>query len=133
MLNIVGSILPVVGEVIDRLVPDKAGAAKARQDIEAALVKAENDGRLGQLEINKVEAAHRSTFVAGWRPFCGWVSGFALLYHFILSPLVMFGLDIAMVDYSLPVFDIDALLTVLLGMLGLGGLRSFEKFKGVSK
>ena len=134
MLNIVGSILPVVGEVIDRLVPDKAGAAKARQDIEAALVKAENDGRLGQLEINKVEAAHRSIFVAGWRPFIGWICGAALAWHFILAPMIGAAFAWAGADApELPAFDMQSLMTILGGMLGLGSLRTFEKYKGVAK
>ena len=111
---LISSVLPVAGEVIDRLVPDKNAAAKAKVEMEKALVDAEAAGVLGQLEINKVEAAHRSIFVAGWRPFIGWCCGAALAYHFVLQPM-------------------ESLMTVLLGILGLGGMRSFEKFKGLAK
>ena len=88
----------------------------------------------GQLEINKTEAQHRSIFVAGWRPFVGWTCGVALAWHFVLAPFIMFfsayfGVELP----KLPTFDMESLLTVLMGMLGLGGLRTFEKFKGITK
>ena len=86
------------------------------------------------MEVNKAEAAHKSIFVAGWRPFIGWVCGFALLWHFILNPLLytvlsLFGYN----EINLPEFDFAQLSTILMGMLGLGGLRTFEKTKGVSR
>tara|TARA_R110000824_G_scaffold339782_1_gene526309 strand:+ start:294 stop:701 length:408 start_codon:yes stop_codon:yes gene_type:complete len=131
---LVSSILPVASTVIDRLVPDKNAAGKAKREMEKALVDAEAAGRLGQLEINKVEAAHRSIFVAGWRPFIGWCCGAALAYHFVLQPIIVFGLALTETAVpALPAFDMDSLMTVLLGMLGLGGMRSFEKFKGLAK
>ena len=89
---------------------------------------------MGQLEVNKSEAQHRSIFVAGWRPFIGWTCGIALMAHFVLFPATDFV--VAYMGYEIPpmpAFDMDSLMTVLLGMLGLGGMRSFEKFKGVSK
>ena len=85
----------------------------------------------GQLEINKMEAQHRSIFVAGWRPFLGWGLSFAMLWHFVIAPITMFGFAYAgMEPPELPAFDMDSLMTVLLGMLGLGGLRTVEKLKG---
>jgi len=130
---LITTLLPVLGEVVSRLVPDAAGQQKALQEIEAALIKAETEGRLAQIEVNKVEAGHRSIFVAGWRPFTGWCCAAALAYHFIVAPVAVFVMATAGVEQTLPAFDMDALLTVLLGMLGLGGMRSFEKFKGVAK
>jgi hypothetical protein len=88
----------------------------------------------GQLEINKAEAAHKSLFVAGWRPFVGWTCGVALAWHFVGQPLVVFGITVAGVETpELPVFEMESLLTVLLGMLGLGGLRTFEKTKNIAR
>jgi hypothetical protein len=88
----------------------------------------------GQLEINKAEAQHRSIFVAGWRPFVGWTCGVALAWHFVLAPFVIFASAYAGVALpDLPQFDMSSLLTVLMGMLGLGGMRSFEKMKGLTK
>jgi hypothetical protein len=79
-----------------------------------------------QIEVNKVEAAHKSLFVAGWRPAIGWICGFALLYSTIVSPILGIWLEVPEVDTSL-------LTTVLMGMLGLGAMRTFEKTKGVSR
>lgn len=81
---------------------------------------------VSQVDLNKVEAAHKSIFVAGWRPFVGWVCGFGLLYNVILAPF----LDIWL---TVPEVKTDLLYPVLLGMLGLGGMRSFEKVKRVSR
>jgi hypothetical protein len=82
-----------------------------------------------QNEVNKIEAQHRSIFVAGWRPFIGWVCGLALLYNFIIRDLV------AWVSPNImpPALQMEHLLTVLMGMLGLGGLRTYEKLKDKSK
>ena len=132
--TLISSILPVAGEVIDRLVPDKNAASKAKREMEKALIDAETAGILGQLEINKIEAAHRSIWTSGWRPFCGWVAGSALLYHYVLQPIIVFGLALTETTTpALPTFDMQSLMTILMGMLGLGGMRSFEKFKGLTK
>ena len=73
-------------------------------------------------------------FVAGWRPFVGWTCGVALAWHFVGQPLAVFVIAIAGVETPpLPVFEMESLLTVLLGMLGLGGLRTFEKTKNVAR
>lgn len=131
---LISSVLPIAGEVIDRLVPDKNAAGKAKREMEKALVDAEAAGVLGNLEINKIEAAHRSVWVSGWRPFCGWVAGSALLYHYVLQPIIVFGLALTeTATPELPAFDMQSLMTILMGMLGLSGMRSFEKFKGLAK
>jgi len=89
---------------------------------------------LAQVEVNKAEAASGSLFKGGWRPFVGWICGFALLYHFILSPLIIFIVALAGATIPpLPEFDMGSLMTVLLGMLGIGGLRTYEKQKGLAK
>ena len=80
----------------------------------------------GQLEINKVEAAHKSLFVAGWRPACGWICVLGLLYATIIS-------NILGIWYEVPEIDTNLLTTILMGMLGLGAMRSFEKTKAVSR
>ena len=92
-----------------------------------------HSANLAQIELNKQEAAHQSLFVAGWRPFVGWTCGVALAYHFILSPLLSFILVVAGVETPMPTFEFSQLSTILMGMLGLGGLRSYEKMKGVQR
>jgi hypothetical protein len=81
-----------------------------------------------QAEINKVEAQNRSMFVAGWRPFIGWICGLAFGFHYIVMPLLLAYTDIKPVE-----FDTNSLFTVLMGMLGLGGLRTYEKLKDKAK
>jgi hypothetical protein len=82
-----------------------------------------------QSEINKMEAQHRSVFVAGWRPFIGWICGLALAYNFIIRDVIAWVSPDAMP----PAIQMDQLITILLGMLGLGGLRTFEKIKDKTK
>lgn len=81
-----------------------------------------------QAEINKVEAQNRSMFVSGWRPFIGWICGLAFGFHYIVMPLLLAYTDIKPVE-----FDTNSLFTVLMGMLGLGGLRTYEKLKDKTK
>ena len=83
-----------------------------------------------QAEINKIEAQHRTIFVAGWRPFIGWVCGVALAYNFILRDLLVWFIGPEQVP---PALQMEHLMTVLVGMLGLGGMRTFEKFKDKAK
>ena len=83
-----------------------------------------------QTKINEIEAGHRTVFVAGWRPFIGWVCGVALAYNFIIRDLFIWALNPQDVP---PALQMEHLMTVLLGMLGLGGLRTFEKVKDKTK
>ena len=82
-----------------------------------------------QSEINKMEAQHRSVFVAGWRPFIGWICGIALAYNFIIRDVIAWLSP----NIMPPAIQMDQLITILLGMLGLGGLRTFEKIKDKTK
>jgi hypothetical protein len=124
---------PVTG-LLDKFIEDKDQKAKLAHEIATMSEKHAQELAKGQLEVNKVEAGHRSRFVAGWRPFIGWICGAALAWHFVAAPLLTFVFAYLGADLpQLPSFDMDALMTVLLGMLGLGGLRTFEKAKGLSK
>lgn len=137
MIKLLGALVDPVTEIIGKVVQDKDQAAKLAHEIATMAEKQMHEQTMGQLEVNKSEAAHRSIFVAGWRPFIGWVCGVALAYHFIFAPMLAFVLVAFNVTglhpSDLPRFDMDSLMTVLLGMLGLGGLRSFEKYKGLTK
>ncbi len=117
-LDVVGKIIDKVAGHIDKFTLDKEEKAQLIQEINKA-----------QIEVNKIEAGSTSIFVSGWRPFTGWVCSVALCYHFVLQPFLMFIFVSIGKPMELPVFDMSTLTTVLLGMLGLGGMRSFEKIK----
>ena len=88
---------------------------------------------LAQVRVNLQEAKHSSIFVAGWRPFIGWTCGAALAYHYIVRDMIAWGLTLQGIETAPPMLDMSDLLTVLLGLLGLGSLRTIEKIKGVSR
>ena len=128
------SILPAVTNVIGRFLPeDKEAKAKAEREIEQQLTTHLAKIDLAQLDINKAEASHRSIFVAGWRPFIGWTCGGALAWTYVMTPILNFILAQTGHLMELPAMDMSQMMPVLMGMLGLGGLRTFEKFKKVSK
>jgi hypothetical protein len=131
-----GLIGPILEPLIN-LIPNKNDRAKAREAAEAQIVTAMTGLVQGQLEINKVEAQHGSIFVAGWRPAVGWICGIALGWNFIVHPMLLwiaFVVPDIPVDLSTaPQLDTGELMTVLLGMLGLGGLRTYEKRVGVAR
>jgi len=131
---LIPQIAPILGNVLDRFFPDKEKAAEAQRAIETALLENAAQINLAQVEVNKEEAQHRTVFVAGWRPFIGWVCGVALAWHFVGVPVTIFFIAWSGAEVpELPVFDMNSLMTVLMGMLGLGGLRTFEKMKGLTK
>ena len=120
--NLIG---PVTG-LLDKFIEDKDQKNRLAFELSTLAEKHHQELMRGQLEINKVEAAHKSLFVAGWRPACGWVSVFGLFYATIIS-------NILGIWYEVPEIDTNLLTTILMGMLGLGAMRSFEKTKAVSR
>jgi len=124
---------PVTG-LLDKFIPDADERARLAHEIATMSERHAQQLAKGPIEINKTEAAHKNMFVAGWRPFVGWTCGIALAWHFVGQPLVVFVIAYSGVESPpLPAFEMESLLTVLLGMLGLGGLRTFEKTKGISR
>ena len=117
-LNMIANIIDKVAGHVDKFTLDKEEKAQLIQEINKA-----------QIEVNKIESASSSLFKSGWRPFVGWTCGVALCYHFVLQPLLMFVFLSIGKPMALPVFDMSTLTTVLMGMLGLGGLRTYEKVK----
>lgn len=109
---------------------DERAAAKFK------LMELEKSGELAQIKVNMKEAEHTSLFVAGWRPFIGWTCGLAFAWTFLLYPMmtfavVAFGIPVPL--HLLPVMDLSQMMPVLLGMLGLGAMRSWEKREGVAR
>jgi hypothetical protein len=126
-------MLGIGTKVIDRLWPDPAQAAAAKLE----LFKLQQSGELavitGQMEINKNEAANPSVFVSGWRPFIGWVCGSACAWNWIGLPLAKAIAVYHQVPFALASADLSEMMPVLIGLLGLGGLRTIEKIQGVSR
>ena len=133
-MSLVSSLIPSVTGILDKVIEDKDQKAQLDHEIATMSDNHAQQALMGQLEINKAEAASGSLFKCGWRPFIGWVCGVAFAYHFVLQPLIVFGVTAAGVDIpALPEFDMGSLMTVMMGMLGLGGLRSYEKKQGITK
>lgn len=124
---------PVTG-LLDKFIEDKDQKAKLAHDLATMADKHAQQIALAQIEVNKAEAASGSLFKGGWRPAVGWVCAIAFAYHFIIKDLIIFGASFAGAELpELPEFDMGTLLTVLGGMLGIGGLRTYEKQKGLTK
>ena len=124
---------PVTG-LLDKFVEDKDQKNKLAHELATMADRHAQELAKGQLAINAEEAKSKNIFVSGWRPSVGWCCSLALFAHFLVFPtmdVVTAYMGIEAVTY--PAFDMDSLMTVLLGLLGLGGMRSFEKYKGVSK
>ena len=127
---ILAPLLGIFGTVIDRVIPDKAAAEKAKLEMEAALISQEFSLALEQIKVNAEEAKSTNWFVAGWRPAVGWIGALALGYAAILEPVVRF---ISKVGFgyagAFPVLDTTITMQILFGILGLGAARTIEKVK----
>lgn len=130
------TILNIGSQIIDKIYPDKTEAEKQKTRLieiattnDLARLGHEVSLLLGQIEINKIEAASTKWWVAGWRPFIGWICGFSLFYSFVFQPLLLFIVLSYGKTMTLPPLEMSALMTILLGMLGLGMMRSYDKGK----
>lgn len=132
MPGIIAAILGAMGPVLDKLIPDP----NARNQFSLQLLSALQEADLSQLKVNEAEAQNPNVFVSGWRPFIGWICGAALFYQYLFFPLAVYVASFFSEQavtrlLNAPKLD-DNLWQLLIGMLGLGALRSFEKVKGVA-
>ena len=133
-MGILSTLIGPATELAGKFIADKDQAAQLAHDLSTMADKHAQEAMLAQVEVNKAEAESGSVFKGGWRPFIGWVCGAAFAYHFVLQPFILFGVAVAGVSIpELPSFDMGSLMTVMMGMLGLGGLRSYEKKQGLTK
>ena len=123
---------PVAG-LLDKFIEDKDTKNALAHEISTMAERHAQELAKGQLEVNKVEAASKSMFVAGWRPAVGWVCVLGMASNFIIIPMANFGLAIAESSITIPLIDTSTMMPVLMGMLGLGVTRSVEKVQGVSR
>lgn len=131
-LDVLGGITPIINKVLS-YIPDPAARQAAELQMQQDMLKFAAEQGAQQAEINKVEAASTNWFVAGWRPAIGWVCAGAFAWNYVGFPMASWA--VAVLGYDVPlktVFD-DSLMELTLGMLGLGAMRSFDKFKGVAR
>ena len=125
-MSIVASLVGPVTGLLDKFIEDKDQKARLSHEIATLAEKQSHEALKGQLEINKMEAAHKSLFVARWRPAIGWICALGLLYNTIIVNLLGIWLEVDPVDTTL-------LVPVMMGLLGLGAMRSYEKVNQVAR
>jgi len=123
---------PVTG-LLDKFIQDKDQKAKLAHEVATMAQRHAQELAKAQLEVNKAEAAHNSMFVAGWRPAVGWCCVLGMAGNFLIIPMANFTLALMEVQVNIPLIDLETMMPVLMGMLGLGAMRSYEKVKGVSR
>lgn len=133
MLNLLTSLVAPVSGLLDKFIEDKDQRALLAHEIATLAEKQAQEQIVEQIKTNQIEAAHQSMFVAGWRPAVGWVCALAMLLNFILIPFINLGMEFAGQDIRLDLIEMDTMMPVLLGMLGLGGMRSYEKARNVAR
>lgn len=128
-----GKLIGPISDILDKFIPDADQKAKLAHEISTMAEKQAHDIALAQIAVNQ-EEAKGNLFQSSWRPFVGWTCGIAFAYHFVIQPMLLFGVILFGLEAPvLPAFDMASLMTVLGGLLGLGSLRTFEKSKGLSK
>ena len=133
-MSLLNSLIQPVSKILDKAIPDQDLKRKLSHEIATMSEKHAQDLALAQIEVNAAEAASGSLFKGGWRPCIGWICGVAFGYHFVLQPVIIFVVALIGIEIpDLPKFDMNTLLTVLAGMLGIGSLRTYEKQKGLTK
>lgn len=133
--DILGGLIEPITDIIGEVVVDKD--KKKELELKLAEIVDRADDRyheelMGQIETNKIEAQHASLFVAGWRPFIGWTSGVGIAYTFVLSPFIEFVARTNGYTGVMPMPDMGQLMTLVLAMLGVGAMRSYDKSHGTA-
>lgn len=123
---------PVTG-LLDKFIEDKDQKARLAHDLATMADNHAQELAKAQLEVNKVEAAHHSLFVSGWRPAVGWVCVLGMFGNFITIPFANFVLALLEIEIIIPLVPLETMMPVLMGMLGLGAMRTYEKKSGVDR
>ena len=123
---------PVSG-LLDKFIEDKDQKARLAHEVATMAENHAQELAKGQLAINLAESKHKSLFVSGWRPALGWVAVLGMFGNYITIPFTNFVLALLEIDITIPLISLETMMPIVMGMLGLGGLRTFEKHKGVHK
>lgn len=126
-------LIAPVTKLLDKFVPDADEKARLAHEIATLAERQAYEIARAQIAVNEQEAAHKSLFVAGWRPATGWICASGLGFNYIVVPLGNFAITVMGYETLIPALDLSQMLPVLMGMLGLGAYRTFEKTKGVAR
>jgi len=126
-MSMLASLVGPVTGLLDKFIEDKDQKAMLAHKIATMSEEHHQELMKGQLEVNKTEAAHSSIFVSGWRPFIGWTCGLGMFGNFITIPFSNFVLALLEMSIVIPLVPLETMMPVLMGMLGLGAMRSYEK------
>ena len=129
LFGIAEAVVGVVDNVLDKFVEDKDLRAKLDHELKTQVQRA----NLAQIAVNKEQAGHSSIFVAGARPAIMWICAFGLGWQFVFQPICVWAMAVWATDLTIPIIPTEGLMTLTLSLLGLGGMRSFEKTKGIQR
>ena len=133
--DILGGLIDPVTDLIGEVVVDKDKKKEIELKLKEIVDRADaryHEELMGQIETNQIEAQHASIFVAGWRPFIGWTSGVGIAYTFVLAPFIEFVARASGYVGEMPMPDMGQLMTLVLAMLGVGAMRSYDKVHGTA-
>jgi len=133
MLNLIDRLISPISALLDKVIPDKDLKEKLAHDIATMAERHSHNIIKAQIEVNKTEAAHKSLFVSGWRPAVGWTCCLGLAGNFLVIPFSNFVMALAGSDIVIRLIDVSTMMTVLMGMLGLGTMRTIEKINNVQR
>ena len=128
-MALLDTVIGTIGTVLDKVIPDKNKRAEAQDQLQNLLTTQDFQIALEQIKVNAIEAQSDSVFKSGWRPSVGWICSIAFALHFVIFPLLNWVIMLFGGQPILVPFHMDTLLTVLLGLLGMGTLRTVEKMK----
>jgi|TARA_B110000914_G_C15042930_1_gene256080 hypothetical protein len=132
-MSILNSLINPVTKLLDKVIEDKDQKNAIAFELSTMAEKHAQELAKGQLDVNKVEAAHKNLFVAGWRPAVGWVCCLGMAGNFLIIPLANFALALSSSPITIPLIETSEMMPVLMGMLGLGAMRTVEKTKNVQR
>ena len=133
MLSALSALIGPVSSILDKVIPDKDLRERLSHEIATMAEKHTQAQVMAQIEVNKVEAAQSSVFVSGWRPAIGWICAMGMAGNFLVIPFANMALELSKTGVTIPMIALSEMMPVLMGMLGLGAMRTVEKVKAVSR
>tara|TARA_R100001244_G_scaffold14276_1_gene15950 strand:+ start:121 stop:528 length:408 start_codon:yes stop_codon:yes gene_type:complete len=133
MTYLIDRLINPISTLLDKVIPDKDLKGKLAHDIATMAERHSHNIIKEQIEVNKIEASNKSLFVSGWRPAVGWTCCLGLAGNFLVIPFSNFVMALAGSDIVIPLIDVSTMMPVLMGMLGLGTMRTIEKINNVQR